>query len=153
MTSGRGAGRWKTVTSAGVLLSLLGACATGESSSPAPTRSPEVNPLDRYALARLSELGNPGLEELGYDDSKVRVTVKGDEILVVIHGRALRVTPPARAEATGPPGAQVRSEAFGAVWRFGCTLREFGDRVIDVAFAAEPRLRAAEVHRALGCGP
>ena len=110
--------------------------------------------MDRYALAQLSQLGRAGLDELGYDDSKVRVTVAGDEILVVIRAKALRLTPPPRPATTKADrvaAASVRDEAFGVVWRFGCALPGFGDRVVDVAFAADPRTRVAEVSRALKC--
>src|SRR5687767_5688833 len=99
-------------------------------SSPTPASG---SPLDRHALGRLGQLGRAGLDELGYDDSKVRVTVEGDEILVVIRAKAVRLTPPPSPATTGEGGlaaAPVRDEAFGVVWRFGCELPGFGERVV-----------------------
>gem|GEM_PF-5132673 len=148
-----------------VLLAALGVGCTGESGpsavpssgSPTATVLPEgagPSPLEASVLAAL-RTEDPGADtsEHGFDDAWVEATIQGQNL--TIHVAAPGISTPGKqtavAEYSGVKARRVSTVGLGDVWRFECRLPDFGNRLVDVAFASEPAKVVPVVYRLLAC--
>lgn len=141
-----------------ILMTLLVACAKSDSSATdataAPTAPDMSTAIERYVVRRLNQIGEEAslAEHGGSEIADVFVTVAGSELQVRVYRQGELEERVGRRETFGGiDAASISAEPLGRVWVFGCALKDFGRRRVQVGPTRQAEQIVPSVHRALGC--
>jgi hypothetical protein len=141
-------------------MALLVACGNEQADNPAPRTTtalptgPQLNPLERAVLERLRAVDpNAGRAEHGFNDAHATATITGDRIRIDIPSPGFGIGGKIRRTArySGVKTQAVSTRFAGLAWRFGCRLRGFGNREVDLTSVSQARRVVPAVYRLLRC--